>query len=232
MAADAESAGRWDAESGGEMARTQSKNYPEIRDSILRSAAKLFAAKGYPNTSIEDLANACNSSRGALYHYFDSKEQILADILVTHLDVVLDALKAVESRGEAPMETFRLLMRRLMVLNSLNQAEQITLLNESSELDDEASGVVRAKQREIVEIFVRALARLDSQKRMTARRRKVYAMMVLGAVNYSHNWYRPDGPITPEAYADMTVDSFIRGFANPDAAPARDGGANAKVGVR
>jgi AcrR family transcriptional regulator len=196
------------------MARTQSKNYSEIRDSILRSAAKLFAAKGYPNASIEDLANACNSSRGALYHYFDSKERILADILVTHLDVVLDALKAVSAVDEEPVRNFRALMRTLMALNAQNQAEQITLLNEMNELDDAGRKLVTEKQREIVDIIGDALARLDSQNRMTGRRRKVYTMMILGALNYSYNWYRPDGAISPETYADMAVDSFIHGFMN------------------
>jgi AcrR family transcriptional regulator len=206
------------------VSRTQSKNYPEIRDSILRSAAKLFAAKGYPNASIEDLANACNSSRGALYHYFDSKHGILAKVLLTHLDVVLDALGAVESRDEAPLENFRALMRRLMALNAQNQAEQITLLNETNELDESGRKLVTEKQRQIVDIIARALTRLDSQKRMTGGRRKVYTMMILGALNYSYNWYRADGSITPEAYADMTVDSFIRGFINSDAPrDARDG---------
>jgi AcrR family transcriptional regulator len=196
------------------MARTQSKNYPEIRESILKSAAKLFAAKGYPNTSIVDLADACNSSRGALYHYFDSKEQILFEILNTHLDAVLDALNAVDSGSQDPLPNLRALLRRLMVLNSENQSEQITLLNAMNQLDEAAMAKIADKQRDIVDLIVDALGRLDAQKRMNARSRKAYAMMILGALNYTYIWYDPKGPITPEAYADMTCDTFVRGFIN------------------
>lgn len=200
------------------MARTQSKNYSEIREGILKSAARLFAAKGYPNTSIVDLAEACNSSRGALYHYFESKEQILLAILETHLETMLGELKAIDLARHDANENLRALARRLMLLNSQNQAEQITLLNETNQLDEAACTRIAGKQREIVELFVAALSRLDAQKRMTPRRRKAYGMMLLGALNYTYAWYDPNGPVTPEAYADMTVDAFVGGFVNPPAA--------------
>jgi AcrR family transcriptional regulator len=200
------------------MARTQSKNYPEIREGILKSAAKLFAAKGYPNTSIVDLAEACNSSRGALYHYFESKEQILLAILETHLETVLGELKAIDSSRQDAVDTLRALVRRLMLLNSQNQAEQITLLNETNQLDEAARARIADQQREIVELFVAALSRLDAQKRMTPAKRKAYGMMLLGALNYTYAWYDPNGPVTPEAYADMTVEAFVGGFVNPQAA--------------
>jgi AcrR family transcriptional regulator len=199
------------------MARTQSKNYPEIREGILKSAAKLFAAKGYPNTSIVDLAEACNSSRGALYHYFESKEQILLAILETHLETVLGDLNAIDSQRLEPTQHLRTLVRRLMLLNSRNQAEQITLLNETNQLDEAARTRIAGRQREIVDLFVAALARLDAQKRMTPNRRKAYGMMLLGALNYTYAWYDPKGSVTPEAYADMTVDAFVGGFVNPRA---------------
>lgn len=202
------------------MARTQSKNYPEIREGILKSAAKLFAAKGYPSTSIVDLAEACNSSRGALYHYFESKEQILLAILETHLETVLDELKAIASQQQDAVENLRALVRRLMLLNSQNQAEQITLLNETNQLDEAARARIAGQQREIVELFVAALSRLDAQKRMTPAKRKAYGMMLLGALNYTYAWYDPYGPVTPEAYADMTVEAFVDGFVNPQA-PAK-----------
>src|SRR2546422_3594126 len=63
------------------MARTRSENYDGIHLGILTNAAALFSAQGYMRSSIADLADACKLSRGALYHYFDSKEAILFAIL-------------------------------------------------------------------------------------------------------------------------------------------------------
>lgn len=204
------------------MARTQSKNYPEVRESILKSAARLFADRGYPNTSILDLANACKSSRGALYHYFESKEQILNEILKTHLEAVLAELQTIAAAEHEPMPAFRALMRRLMRMNSQNQAEQTTLLNEMNQLDQQTLAHVTQLQKQIVDLVTEALSRLDDTGRMTPENRKVYGMMLLGALNYSYIWYDPAGAIAPETYADMTVDAFIAGFGRPAlGAPAR-----------
>lgn len=208
------------------MARTQSKNYSGVRDSILKTAARLFATKGYPNTTILDLADACSSSRGALYHYFELKEQILIEIFETHLEAVRSELEAIVATEREAMPAFRSLMRRLMRMNSQNQAEQTTLLNEMNQLDEQTRAKITLKQRQIVDLIVEALSRLDNHGRMTPQNRKVYGMMLLGALNYSYIWYDPAGPIAPELYADMTVDAFITGFAG-QAISASPQGANA-----
>src|SRR5438876_8243774 len=67
------------------MARTRSENYDGIHLGILTNAARLFSAQGYMRASIAELAEACQLSRGALYHYFDSKEAILFAILDAHV---------------------------------------------------------------------------------------------------------------------------------------------------
>lgn len=203
------------------MARTQSKLYPEIRDSILKAAAQLFATQGYANTSIVDLTTACDLSRGALYHYFASKEEILFDILKTHLDSVLGAVKEQDSSEAEPLTNLRNIFRCLMALNSQNRAEQITLLNEANQLDLKSRTLISKEQREIVDIILNAIRRHDPQKRMARRFDKVYTMMLLGAINYGYIWFDPEGHITPEEYADMTIDAFIHGFGNPYPTSAR-----------
>ena len=78
------------------MARTRSENYDGIHLGILTNAARLFSAQGYMRASIADLADACKLSRGALYHYFNSKEAILFAILDAH---IREMIQHVETRG-------------------------------------------------------------------------------------------------------------------------------------
>ena len=110
----------------------------------------------------------------------------------------------------------RALMRRLMRMNSQNQAEQITLLNEMNQLDPQTRASARRCRANRRSLRRRAVA--PRCGRMTPENRKVYGMMLLGALNYTYVWYDPAGPIAPETYADMTVDAFIAGFGNPPAA--------------
>lgn len=56
------------------------------RDQLLTTATKLFAERGYDDTSVEVILEAAGVSRGALYHHFNSKEAIF--------DAVLDRVEA------------------------------------------------------------------------------------------------------------------------------------------
>jgi len=194
------------------MARTQSKLYPEIRQGILKSAANLFAEKGFSTTTIVDLAAACQSSRGALYHYFSSKEEILTQILEEHVSSMLDVLVQLGEERLEPDAHLRAVARTMMRLNSENQSEQIVLLNDWNQLDEKKRQEIGAMQRRIISIIRDVLARLDQRHRLTPRLATSYAMSLLGSINYTYAWFDPKGPVSPEEYADQVVDVFLHGF--------------------
>jgi AcrR family transcriptional regulator len=199
------------------MARTQSKLYPEIRQGILKSAAELFAEKGFSTTTIVDLAAACQSSRGALYHYFSSKEEILTRILEEHVSSMLDVLVQLGEERLEPEAHLRAVARTIMRMNSENQSEQIVLLNDWNQLDEKKRHDIGAMQRRIISIIRDVLARLDQQHRLTPRFATSYAMSLLGSLNYTYAWFDPKGPVSPEEYADQVVDVFLHGFlSQPD----------------
>lgn len=194
------------------MARTQSKLYPEIRQSILKSAAELFAVKGFSTTTIVDLADACNSSRGALYHYFSSKEEILATIIEEHVSAMLAVLVDVGEQRLEPCDHLYAVARTIMRVNSESQSEQIVLLNDWNQLDEKKRHEIGAMQRRIISIIRDVLSKLDQQHRMTPRFATAHAMSLLGSLNYTYAWFDPKGPIKPEEYADGVIDVFLNGF--------------------
>jgi AcrR family transcriptional regulator len=53
------------------------------RDELLAIAARLFAEKGFKNTTVRDIADAAGILSGSLYHHFDSKESMVDEILST-----------------------------------------------------------------------------------------------------------------------------------------------------
>lgn len=198
------------------MARTQSQNYPEVRRNILKQAAALFAQKGYSGTTIIDLAAACESSRGALYHYFVSKEDILFHILDDHVEHLFRCIEAALAETDDPLEQCRALVTEMVTRNAESVHEQVVLLNHLNQLDGEQQKGIVAKQRKITELASDILIRIDARHRMTARTKKVYTMMLFGIINYTFTWYDPDGPVSPREYAEITSDVFIRGFSGRD----------------
>src|SRR5437773_151798 len=100
------------------MARTRSENYDGIYLGILTNAAALFSAQGYMRSSIADLADACKLSRGALYHYFDSKEAILFAILDAHVREMIQHVEAAIALGGQTLVQFRNVIRAIVEVNA------------------------------------------------------------------------------------------------------------------
>lgn len=194
------------------MARTQSQNYPEVRRNILKQAAALFAQKGYAGTTIIDLAAACESSRGALYHYFGSKEEILFHILDEHVGFLFNCIEHRLTGIDDPVAQCQALISEMVMRNAGSVHEQVVLLNHLNQLNPEQQRGIVARQRKITELASDILIRIDRQHRMTMRTKNVYTMMLFGIINYTFTWYDPKGPVPPQEYADITADLFIKGF--------------------
>ncbi len=69
----------------------------DSRQEILRTAARLFQQQGYDATSMNDVAAALKLSKGGLYHHFQSKDEILFNLMNHAMDItqerVIDAVR-------------------------------------------------------------------------------------------------------------------------------------------
>ena len=197
------------------MARTRSENYDGIHDGILASATALFAKQGYMRTSISELADACQLSRGALYHYFESKEAILLEILDTHVRRMMADVEQAMSQHQQTVDQFRAAIGAIVVLNARSSDEQRLILNDLTFLAPEEQQTIKNLERKLVETISDLLVKLDREGRMVKRTRKVYTMMLFGILNYSHTWYDSKGGVDPKEFADRVVDLFLNGFLPP-----------------
>ena len=194
------------------MARTQAENYPEIRREILRRSAALFARLGYANASIADLAEANKVSRGLLYHYFDSKEKILAEMLNEHLDMLLAEVRRAAGSGGDAEARCRETVRTMISINAESQNLQVVLLHDLQNLKPAESAAIVGKQREIIRIVGEIVADCDTRGRITRRTQMAQTMMLIGMINYTYLWYDPAGPVKPAEYAAMVADNFLGGL--------------------
>jgi AcrR family transcriptional regulator len=77
------------------------------RDHIITAATKLFAERGYPDTSIELVLKQCDISRGALYHHFASKEALFTAVLEAVETNVTSKVIAVAQKAANPLDALR-----------------------------------------------------------------------------------------------------------------------------
>lgn len=216
------------------MARTQAPDYDDRRQAIADRAAELFARMGFHRASISDLAEACGTSKSALYHYYSSKEAILYDILHNHTRLLLETAQEIAAAPGDATARLRRLAESFMEIYVSSTAKHVVLLNEISSLPEAQRREVVALQNQVVDIFLGLLVEIRPDLADRPELRKPVAMMFMGALNWTYTWFRAEGPLTPSLFADLVVDLFASGLpAMPlPAAKARGGRTAARAGAK
>jgi AcrR family transcriptional regulator len=183
------------------------------RDEILRAAARTFRARGFADTGMRDIADAADLSPANLYHYFRGKDEILYYCQDRALDRMIDAVTRASRATPHPVERLRrVLTTHLRVM--LDEVE-----GASAHLQIESlPAVLRTKIVQKRDRYERAVRRLIEQGTrtgaMTASDPALVARAMLGALNWTVTWYRPDGRDSADAIADATAEFLLRGVTS------------------
>ena len=189
------------------MARPQSPDYDKRREAIVASAAALYANRGFQGASIADLAKACGSSKSLVYHYFPSKDDILYEVMAAHLDALVDAADDAMRTG-GPRERLQALTLAFMRLYSGAQHSHKVLLNELDNLPPERRADVVRKQRRIIAVVETLVREIRPEANPITL---PLTMLFFGMINWTHTWFRPEGGVSAEALAELTVRLFLDG---------------------
>jgi AcrR family transcriptional regulator len=205
------------------MARPQADDYGEKQQLIRDRAAELFAARGFAGASIADVAAACGCAKSLIYHYFNSKEEILFDLLEAHVQALIaGAERAVSAGGGGAEARFRALVQAHMALYAGARAKHVLLLNELGSLPSVRRTAIVALERRLIDLTSDVLAALVPALRTRPALRVPVAMSFYGMINWTHTWYRPEGALPPEALGDLIADLFLRGLPATIAAQDAD----------
>lgn len=195
------------------MARTQAADYDERRHAIVETAARLFARDGFLGASVADVADACELSKSALYHYYASKEDILYDVMHSHIVGLDDAARAiVEGPGDAEAK-LRALAREFMRLYVGAANRQKVLLNDLMRLPKPRREAIVSMQRALIDTVAGLLCEIEPRLRMREAERRPAAMLLFGMINWTHVWFDPNGAVSAEQFADMAVDMALGGLS-------------------
>lgn len=177
------------------------------RDALLREAARAFAARGYHNTSLDDVAAALGVTKAALYHYVRSKQEILFECHMMSLDIGDEALRHGRDKGRTGLERLTLVARRYIELIT-GEMGRMAVLSEYDALAAESKAIV-GQRRDLFEKAMREILRegiADGSIRAVDDKLAVFFFM--GAVNWMTRWFRPDGSATGADVAAVFSDLF------------------------
>lgn len=178
------------------------------RDQEMISAAlQLFAQKGYPATSVQELADAIGVLKGSIYHYIGSKEDLLFRIFNdAHVENerLMDELTELDVE---PLERLREYLERSMRI-TLNNVERTTLyFRDWRHLTGERREIL-VRHRAQYDRFLRNLIKDVYNARGASEHvdLKHVSSFIIGATNWVADWFRPDrGESIEKIAADYTV---------------------------
>ena len=193
------------------MPRGRAKNYDDQRELILARAATLFARRGYPGTSMNEVAHACSLSKATLYHYYKDKYALLVAIAEGHVQRLHALVAEVAAERLAPEAHLRELVARIVEAYAGAQHAHRVLTEDVRFLDEADRERILGKEREVVAGFARAVAALRPELKR-AKLAKPMTMLLFGMINWMFTWLKPDGELDHSAIAPMVADLFLGGL--------------------
>jgi len=183
------------------------------KEKIGSAAAKVFNRKGYLETNIDDIAAAAKMSKGGLYHYFSSKDEILFFILDSYMDIVLKELESqIQALRDAELK-IKFIIERHIDLYANYTAQAKTLLHDAHCLSPKRFKSINVKEREYYRIVMDVLSDFfDSSVEIKRDELKAMAFLLFGMCNWTYHWYDTKGPINPEGLAEITWTVFMKGI--------------------
>jgi AcrR family transcriptional regulator len=193
------------------MARGRSADFDLNRETIVRTAARLFAQQGYPGTSMSDLALACGISKPLLYHYVDDKYQLLLEISDGHVSRLEALVAEVAALELAAPERLRQLIRRFVHEYAEARHDHGVLTQDVKFLETRDRNRVLRKERAVVAAFASTIAEARPEL-ASAALDKPLTMLLFGMINWMFTWLRPDGRLGHDDMAPIVSDLFLGGL--------------------
>ena len=198
--------------SSAKLASARVKRKSEARKhEILRAAARVFRRRGYAAAGMREIAEEADLSPGNLYYYFGGKDEILYYCQDRTLEQLLAALETARSSGAPLADQLRAVVRAQLHC-TLDELEGATAHLEVDALPDALRAPIIDKR----DRYERALRALVAQGIERGEFAPCDAALVtramLGAINWTVRWFRPDGPQPVAAVADALADYLVRGL--------------------
>jgi AcrR family transcriptional regulator len=183
------------------------------RIAILRAAGRIFRERGFAETSMRDIAAAADLSVANLYHHFSGKDEILYFCQDRSLDLMLAAVADARQLPGSPAARLRHVLRAHADA-VLDEVEGAVAHVATEALSDPLRRRIVAK-RDRYEHALRELVGACLVQRESANGDvAVLTRAMLGALNWTATWFRPDGARPAAAVADTIADYLIAGMRN------------------
>jgi AcrR family transcriptional regulator len=186
----------------------------------VQTAIELFSKNGFHATGVSELGAAVGLQPGALYYHIGSKEELLWNVLRTHIEEVLAAAQTIADSELAPTDKLRELIRSHVGTIATRQREVAIYIRDSDALTGDRAAHLQELREQVENVWLRVLT---EGYRAGAFKTADHVVVngLLGMANMVYYWYRADGPDSPDQIAGKLTAVILDGLCTRPTSAAR-----------
>ena len=179
-------------------AEPATRHYDEKLQLILKTAAKIFAEKGFHHTSVRDISRATKMSLSGLYYYFTTKEELLYLIQERCFVTLLEHWEQIDSGGLDVRARIRAFAENHLGFFLHNMPEMKVMAHEDESLTGEFDERILVFKRRYVKVIMDLLGELQEKSGAKGIDLRLATFSLFGMMNWIYTWYQPkrDLPIS------------------------------------
>lgn len=185
-----------------------------MKEKITEHGIRLFQRKGFTQTSIQDIVDAMNVTKGTFYYYFSSKEELLMDIHLRYIDDLLYRQgQILENEKLTNKEKLYEVVKLLIKDIRLQGPSGRVFFREMRHLNEENTTEIRQKRvdfrKNIESILQSGVASGEFKKELKT---DITSFAILGMTNWSYEWFHPDGETSEDELIDIYMNMITKGI--------------------
>jgi TetR/AcrR family transcriptional regulator, cholesterol catabolism regulator len=189
-----------------------SRKRSERIERLERTAARVFAERGYEGANFDQIAAELDLRGPSLYYYFESKEDLYLRCITKAANEVFERLRAIAASTPHLHDRLRALFREQVLIEVRDYPEFVPLFFKTRLPDPALAERVLAIRREHAAIYEETAEQLRRSSNADGKLIRVWLETAFGALAYLPEWFDSAGPMTAEELADMLADTLVRPF--------------------
>jgi AcrR family transcriptional regulator len=202
------------------MAETKAAVAPDravpVVERLGQVSVALFAEYGYAQTSVQQIVDAAGVTKGALYHYFKSKDDLLFNIYDRLLKLQRAHLDEIVARGLDPQQTMRLVCEDVIETSIDGLADGAVFFRSQHMLSEKRQREVKRRRRDYNDAFE---AILEGGRASGVFRSDIPPAILIAHffsdVHYLAQWYSPGGALSKHQVATEITDLYLASLTPP-----------------
>jgi AcrR family transcriptional regulator len=184
------------------------------RQRIIESALELFSKNGYNGTAVQEIAQLAELTKGAFYHHFATKIELLLTIQMEYLDTQLEMLTPILKLNLSSEEVIEKIMTVGLEMIVSHRAHVAIFYQERRFFEEPIFESVRAKRLLVETLILNAINNGVKNKEITPEiNAHLLAFCFLGMTAYSFQWYDENGALSPKEVAHQFCEIAFKGVS-------------------